>query len=175
MQGVVTVLDEQHYRLVESLWDEFGRRFGIADLYRTPIPHISYHVAEQYDLTLLEGALHRVAENVRAFEVRTTGLGIFTGAQPVLYIPVARSRMLDEFQRMLWERTARYGVGVSPHYAPEHWMPHITLADGNINPSKLGELVRFLSVREFAWEIPMDNLCLISSGAEVFVRIELGF
>lgn len=174
MQAVVTVLDEQHYDLVETIWNEFNERFGIADLFRTPIPHFSYQIAEQYELGTLEGALHRIAENVRAFPVKTTGLGIFTGAQPVLYIPVVRSRIVDEFQRLLWERVARFGVGVSPYYAPQNWAPHITLADGNIDHELLPEIVRFLSARDFTWEILVDNLCVISSGGDVRVRIEIG-
>jgi len=54
MHGVVSLLDDEHYALVEHLWDEVETELGVRGLYKTPFPHFSYHVAEQYDLDLLE-------------------------------------------------------------------------------------------------------------------------
>jgi 2'-5' RNA ligase len=173
MDGVVSLLDDEHYRRVEGIWAEFRDRFGMPRLYRTPIPHFSYHIAEQYGREPLEVALGRIAAELPRFKVMTTGLGIFTGGQPVLYIPVVRSRTLDDLQKLLWAEVSRFASGASAHYAPARWMPHITLADGNFDPALLPELVRLLSARDFTWEISVDNLCVISSTGSVYVRCDL--
>lgn len=59
MHGVVSLLDEQHYARVEQLWRELESTFGVRDLYNTPFPHFSYHVAQHYDVEKLERIMHR--------------------------------------------------------------------------------------------------------------------
>ena len=38
MHGVVSLLDDEHYALVEDLWDELEKRLDVCGLYGTPFP-----------------------------------------------------------------------------------------------------------------------------------------
>jgi 2'-5' RNA ligase len=138
-----------------------ARNFNVRSKATTPYPHFSYQVAESYDLDALEPVLRRFAENSGGFRVRTTGLGLFTGPKPVLYVPVVRSTALTRFQRELWPELAKVAQGVSDYYHPENWIPHITLAMNNLDGDNLPEITRWLSHRDFNWEIDITNLALI--------------
>jgi 2'-5' RNA ligase len=48
-------------------------------------------------------------------------------------------------------------------YAPEQWIPHITLAQGDLISTTLAAIVGRLSGRQFRWRIPLTNLALITS------------
>src|SRR5690348_10878558 len=97
MDAVVSLLDREHEARIEALWDELAREFGVdALLSRVAIPHFSYHVAEKYDEPKLEAALRTFAHVHRPFTVRCAGLGIFTGPNPVLYIPIVRNGDLSQ-------------------------------------------------------------------------------
>ena len=91
MHGVVSLLDDEHSKLAEALWAELEKELGLRGVYVTPFSHFSYHVAQGYDVTRLEPRLRQVASHAQAFRVRTSGLGIFTGRPPVLYLPVVRT------------------------------------------------------------------------------------
>ena len=39
MHGIVTLLDNDHYRLIEDLWAELERRFSVHGVYITPYSH----------------------------------------------------------------------------------------------------------------------------------------
>jgi hypothetical protein len=80
MTGIVSLLDPLHYHFVEDLWAELKREFGVQGVYITPYPHFSYQVASDYKIELLEPILRNFAASHAPFQVRTTGLGIFTGA-----------------------------------------------------------------------------------------------
>src|SRR5215471_18966473 len=54
MHGIATLLDKDHYQLIEDLWAELERRFSVHGVYITPYPHFSYHVAQDYDLDLVD-------------------------------------------------------------------------------------------------------------------------
>jgi hypothetical protein len=61
MHGIVSFLDEPHYRRVEELWAELSGRFDVEGIYVTPYPHFSYQVAESYDREKVASILQRLA------------------------------------------------------------------------------------------------------------------
>ncbi len=161
VQGVVSLLDSEHTKRVEDLWAELEEKLGLANTCPTPFPHFTYQVAASYQVDALEPALQHFAGRKAEFRVKTAGLGVFTGARPVLYIPVVRSPELTEFHRELWQAIDGAGSGLSSYYHPDRWVPHITLALIDILPDKLAAMVRLLGERELDWEFTVDNLCFI--------------
>lgn len=161
MHGIVTLLDYDHYQLVEDLWAELEREFSVQGVYVTPYPHFSYHVAQDYDVDKLEPVLQRITSNITMFKVRTSGLGVFTGVSPVLYIPVVRSLELTQLHEELWQEVATASSGVQQYYHPDQWMPHITIGFGDISKENLSHIIPFLAERDFNWEITINNVALI--------------
>ena len=166
MDAVVSLLDEKHYKLVEDLWTELEQRFGMRGIYVTPFPHFSYQVAERYDTDRLAVALQRLAARTRPFSVRTGGLGLFTGTFPVLYVPVVRTLLLSRLQEELWAEVSPTATDISPYYAAKQWQPHITLAHGDLDPERLAAATRYLSERDFHWEVQVTSVALIHDTGE---------
>ena len=177
MQAVVSLLDDHHTQLTEALWLELETQFGLRGVYTTPHPHFSYHVARSYDLDSLAPRLDRLIHATRPFQVRTTGLGVFTGKSPVLTIPVVRSPALTQFHQALWSELAACASGSLAYYGPEQWLPHITLGSGDIRKDLLAEAVRLFSERDFNWTITIDNLALVEedgvSGQRLGLKLTL--
>src|SRR5947209_3113944 len=124
MQGVVSLLDDRHYARVQAIWEELGQKFNVRGMYVTPYPHFSLQVAEQYEEEACESYLRSLAARTRPFRVRTAGLGIFTVANPILYIPVVRSPRLSELHRELWCNIKQRTPGAVAHYYhPDEWSP----------------------------------------------------
>ncbi len=161
MHGVVSLLPEQHYRQVEHLWAELQEVFSVRGVYITPYPHFSYQIAQDYDLARVTPVLKRLASNTTTFQVRTSGIGIFTGASPVIYIPVVRSLELSQLHEDLWNELSEAGTGIQEYYSPAQWMPHITIGFGDITGENLPAILRWLNERDFTWEFTVDNLAII--------------
>src|SRR5688572_9965009 len=100
MQGVVSVLDAQTSAQVEALWAELEREFALKYACM-PYPHFTYHLAEQYDETRVAAVLRDLARHAEPLRVTTSGLGIFTGERPVLYVPVVRDATLTRFHALV--------------------------------------------------------------------------
>lgn len=127
----------------------------------TPFPHLSYHVAETYPLVQVESLLAQFARAQAPFPIRTTGLGLFTGAQPVVFLPVVRTPVLARFHLALWEALAALPEPGRSYYHPDHWVPHITLTYGELCTAALTTLVCRLSGQELTWELTVDNLSVL--------------
>ncbi len=65
---------------------------------------------------------------------------------------------------------------VARYYEPELWVPHVTLAHGDIDADRLAEIVRSLAARGFHWELEVNNLSMIyDTGGEQGLRFRFNF
>ena len=177
MHGIVSLLDDEHYRLIEEVWEELAEKFGVHGIYSTAFPHFTYQVSEEYDVGAASDALGRLAARLAPFRVRTAGLGIFCSTRPVLHLPVVRSPELDRLHAEVWRALGQPPTGeVARYYEPAMWVPHVTLAQGDIDADKLAEIVRALAARSFHWEMEVNNLSLIYDiGSEQGLRCRFNF
>jgi 2'-5' RNA ligase len=176
MDGIVSLLDLEHKEQVQGLWDELEHEFGLCGIFTTRFPHFSYHVAGAYDCGRLGPILARFAHGHEGFTAHATGLGIFTGPQPVLFIPVVRTPELTRLHQELWWAVAGTAAGTIDLYHPHTWVPHITLAHGDLTAQMLPDVIRFLSGRDFTWNIRIADLVLVmaaGTGDERQVRFPL--
>lgn len=165
MQAIVALLDDQHYQLTEALWRELEARFGLRGVYTTPYPHFSYHVARSYASEALAATLQQFTRTTRPFEITTSGLGVFTGPSPVLYIPIVRTPTLTEFHQTLCREVEKCASGSARYYDPAHWLPHITIGWGDLHGGLLAEVIQLLGERDFNWTIRINNLAVVEEDA----------
>ncbi|MGQ0603165.1 MAG: 2'-5' RNA ligase family protein [Anaerolineales bacterium] len=174
--GIVSLLDEQHDALTRNLWAELEQRFDLHSIGATPYPHFSYHVARGYDAAGVERVLETIAAHARPFEVSTTGLGVFTGSTPVLYLPVVRTQALTEFHEQVWSALEPFATNSMSYYAPQNWMPHITLAQHDLTPEVLAAVMGALGTYSFNWVLMVNNLAFIEdTGNEQSLKLHCEF
>ena len=150
------------------------QRFGVGSPKATAVPHFSYHISPEYDLEALKQVLAETAVSTPPFTGKTTGIGIFPGDEPVVYIPVARTPELQALHDILWPRLQNITQGSAPesaYYAASNWFPHITLGHSDINAGNLGPIVTWLNGQSLAWEIQVTNLTLLYDNGERHVPL----
>jgi 2'-5' RNA ligase len=174
MKAVVALLDEEHTEAVETLWGELERDFCVRDIrYRVPWPHFTFQGAESYDVDRVDARVREIAARTPSFTVRAEGLGIFCGPQTVLYVPVIRDAALNLLHARLWDALLPASEDISPYYAPDRWVAHITLAQWDVPAITLGEVVARLAERPIVWEIAVSALGLITGkGVGMAARYE---
>jgi len=167
VQGIVSLLDGADRERVEHIWDELRRDFGVSGIYAKRFPHFSYHIAEEYDLARAEAALQELAPKTLPFSAHTSGIGIFTRKDPVIYVPVVRSPMLVGLHGKIAELASPLATGVNEFYGEEIWIPHITIAEGDVDLLVLPEIMRRFGERSFRWELRVANFALIRATEDV--------
>jgi hypothetical protein len=152
--------DEASERVVE-LWAELERELGLKAATISPLPHFSYQVARDYDLDVLEAVVAKVARGGRPLRVQATGLGLFPGPAPVLYVPIVRGPELARFHVAVWSAASVAASRLDQHYHPASWIPHVSLAFGDTTPATAAAAVELLSGRDLAWDLELDNLSIV--------------
>jgi 2'-5' RNA ligase len=165
MHGLVSLLDSKHHRQVESLWELLEEECGLTGIKVTPFPHFSWLIASDFDWLALESTLREIASRTYPFTVRTAGLGMFSGFNPVVFIPLVRTAELSTFHRQVWESIQPHATDISPLYNPGSWIPHITLAYDDVTPENIPCVMQILAFQAYNWELHVDNISFIRQPA----------
>jgi len=158
MYGIVTLLDPPVDAQVETIWQELERECGLVGIKITPLPHFSWQIGDNYELDRTQEILKRVAQTSPRFRVIASGIGIFARQAPVIYIPIVKDENLLCLHSRLWEETRQMVTGASSYYSPHYWMPHITLASGDVDMTTLICAVQRLAFKPLELEFPVVNL-----------------
>ena len=161
MAASASLFDDAMSEKVVGLWNTLKSEFGLEGVFISPAPHFSYQTARDFDLAMLERVVVDIAANARPLLIHTTGLAVFTGERPTLYIPIVRTPELTKLQLALWSAGAMATDNPMPEYHPASWIPHITLAQGDLTADLLPQVVAFLNAAELSWEAEIDNLAIV--------------
>ncbi len=161
MNGIASLLNDPHKSQVEAIWQDLDIKCGLIGVRVTPLPHFTYQVVDAYDQPQLMSILEEIASQTRPFKVHTSGIGLFTGKVPVIYLQLVKNDLLLHFHKILWDRTIESARNPTPYYSPDLWIPHITLGYGDVTNFNLGCAMEALAFREFSWEITVDNITFI--------------
>jgi 2'-5' RNA ligase len=160
MHGLMSLLDQEHETLVHSLWQELENTCGLTGVKITPFPHFSWLIAEDFDWDALDSNIAEIAGLIKPFTVQTTGISLFAGSNPTIYIPIVRSAELSAIHQLIWNKTAPTGKEVSPYYSPPKWVPHITIGFGDVTRENLPCALEKLAFRNFDWQIKVSSIAV---------------
>jgi 2'-5' RNA ligase len=98
--------------------------------------HLTFGIYDRLALDRILPQLDEFAAALRPFELRLASTGMFSGAQPVLYLaPVVTPELLSLHTRF-HELLADQRPSCWSDYLPGAWVPHVTLAL-NLTPALL--------------------------------------
>jgi hypothetical protein len=164
MYGIVSVLDEEHQLAVWELWGDIEREFGVK-ISDTHVPHFSYHVATAYAQPALEEVLAAISATTAPLRTASFFIGVINAPPPLFFLPLARNDTLSALHRRLWAELASIATQPMDRYAAERWFATVNLAP-DLERDISRQLLPFLLDRNLAWEITIDNVCLLHDTGE---------
>ena len=178
MYGIVTIVEGAAGAHVERAWEALRTKHGPEATRGHNLPHVSYHVADDYDLAAVERLFDRISREVTPFDALIRGLSTLSHEETrLVYLSVVRSPALAALQDTLWDDATSAGTGVIDHYRRDVWFPHVTLGDNPLVLDAIPELARILEAEPRPESFRVDNLALIEEmpyGHETRLRVSLG-
>lgn len=162
MHGLVSLLDDHYYSQVEDIWQDLEDKFGLTGIKITPYPHFSWQVAEDYDLNRVEALMKDCIEDIQPLKIKTAGLGIFLPPEfPIIFINIVKDSNLFTTHQKIFTQFKNVAKGMINFYSPDSWIPHISLAYSDLTRKNIGDVIKYLSFKNFHWEIEIDNLSFL--------------
>jgi 2'-5' RNA ligase len=173
MLGVVIPLEGE---AAGSIRDVLAELDGVIRHMPREVPHISLHVAQEYERSRLDSVLRSLARSASPFAVKVAGFGVFTGQPAILHLNVVRSSRIAVLQRTVSQELVSFSIGPDHHFQPDQWVPHITLARERLAPAEIARAAERLAGRALALELPARSLALLEDmfdGQRILARYPL--
>jgi 2'-5' RNA ligase len=159
--AVVSLLGGDAHDEVMAIWQLLERRFGLRGAQEAIFPHVTYFVGEGGDLPTLHECVAAAAEAEQPLSITLDGLGLFPLPAPVLFLRAVRSAALARLYGRVLDAARCAGTTIWPHYTPEMWVPHVTLALRDLHPSILPEVVDALRHCRLRMRTPLAELQIV--------------
>ncbi|MET4075548.1 2'-5' RNA ligase family protein [Hymenobacter sp. UYCo722] len=173
MLAITSLLSAPHVSRINAVIKKLEEKFGLDDVQATLDPHLTYQLAGVKKLSSLKTALAKVAAATAPFPAFTTGLGVFPGERPVIYIPVLRSDALNALHRRILAATAPLCLRTDKFSGPDCWLPHISLALHDTTADLLGPVLGYLNQETYNLKITIDNLAILRQEGNLFVQEDI--
>lgn len=141
-----------------GLWEWLNCECNLKGIQIVPYPHFSWLGCENLNIEEAKQVITEFARSITPFIVKTTGIGVFTGSHPVLYLPVIKTRELLNAHDSLWNLIYPHLEKANIYYSPEQWMPHVTLAFRDLSGELVGCAAESLTSTRLELEINVDHL-----------------
>ena len=174
--AVATIVKIQNEPVYTESLKRVEQAFTQAELTMPALLHFSWHVADSYCPDHIQEVLAKIAQDLSPIPAVSTGLGIFTSEQPVLYLPVCKTRSISKLHGRIWSQLGPLTISGNHLYSPENWMPHITLAYEAAEADKILKASTALLKEQLVLGFWIDHLALIfQNGAERGILTQIPF
>jgi len=160
MLAIASLFNTKTNQFTQEIWDHLERQCLLSGIKITPIPHFSWHIAMNY-AEEAASVLKKFTKKYHPMNVIASGIGIFEGKNPVVYIPILKTIELIHLHTELWDSLAGFSKNININYVPERWVPHLTIAYGDVTAKKIGCVANALVFRDLRMEILVENLSII--------------
>lgn len=161
MYALATLFNLDQNPAFAQMWQKLQQTCRLVTANQVSFVHLSWQGAENYRLEPARAAIAETVAQTRSFTVKIAGLGIFTGKEPVLYLNVVKNRPMLDLHETLWQHLLPHADEMNGFYAPQDWVPHITLVYKPLLPGDLACAVTELMYEPYSADLEIDNLALI--------------
>ena len=171
MLAITSLLAPRNASRIRGIIRNLETKFGLDAVQATPAPHLTFMLANVplRKVEDLKAALRQVAATTASFPAYTTGLGVFPGENPVIYVPVLRSIDLNLLHQRVLDATTPFYRGTDRYNTPARWLPHLSLALHDTTPDLLGPVLRHLNQETYNLRLNINNLAILEQEGDLFV------
>lgn len=160
MFAIISELDPESSSTVNQIWQELCKGCGLTAIYNMPLPHLTWMVAEDVNIAQTKDILAQIVKISHPLTLHTFGLGIFSGKNPVLYLPTVKTIEMITLHEEIWRQVSPVSSEQKMYYSPKLWVPHITLAINDLNEDNLACAVNAIAFETIELFIRINNLSL---------------
>lgn len=161
MNGLISLMPDFLHEEVLKIWKELDILFGLNRVKSTLYPHITWVISQSCDEYKIIEWLEREKKKHFPFNIKTNGIGIFTGKRPAIYIQVKQNVELIKFQQCIYDKFLPHAKELKKLYFPENWIPHISLAIEDVNGNNIPGVIEHLLPISFKHEIKITGISLV--------------
>jgi len=158
--GVLSILEGPARDEVLRLWKLFETKYDSRAVQTFAYPHLTFHAGGCLDVAALDDALTEFCQIDYPLDVEIDGVGYFELESPVIYLKVLPNPKLLALHEQIGAVMQTHCVSMFESYLPDNWVPHITLAMGDLTPANFQRAWRDLQNTHPQFRTTLSNMHL---------------
>jgi 2'-5' RNA ligase len=167
--AIVSNLEGQPYKDVRRLWKLFERKYLSKSIQAYSHPHISFQSGTTHDVRQIKRDFESLAYQMTSFEIEVTGARHFR--KDVIYLAVKRTRELAKTHKLIHRFLDDQCQGLDELYAPQHWLPHVTLAMEDLTEENFENAWMEFEGSNIRFKQRIHNVCMVKWLPDGRIRI----
>lgn len=167
--AIVSNLEGQPYEEVRRLWKLFERKYLSKAIQAYGHPHISFQSGTTPDVRQIKRDFQSLVSQIRPFEITVTGARHFR--EDVIYLAVKRTRELAKIHKLIDRFLESQCQDLVELYAPEHWLPHVTLAMEDLTEDNFKKAWMEFGGSNIRFKQRLHNVCMVKWLPDGTIRI----
>ena len=143
--GVLSILEGDALIEARRLWKLFEVEYASRGVQTFAHPNLTFQAGVCDDVDSLGQALIALSQRVLPFEITIDGLTFFPSPSRVAYLRVTPTAALRQIHRAVSEILAAHCTELFHNYQPENWVPHVTVAMGDLTDENRARATRDLA------------------------------
>lgn len=169
MIGLVSNLEGESYRDVKKRWTLFDRKYNSRAIQAYSHPHFTFQIAKTPDIRQLKSDFVKLVSGIRSFEIEVEGFRHFR--KDVIYMSVKKTRKLTRIHKLINRFMETRCHDLLELYAPENWIPHITLAQEDLTEDNFERAWREFKGSNIRFKQRIHNICMVKFYPDGKIRI----
>ena len=167
MYAIISELNPAASTDVNTYWQKLSMVCGLEAIFHMPTPHLTWMVSQEIDIHHAAPLISQIASREVSISLHTSGLGIFTGKHPILYLPVVKSQKMITLHQAIWNLLQPLMKTHNEFYFPKAWVPHITLALNDLTKDNLACAVNSIAFEQIEIKTTLDSLSIAEYEKEI--------
>lgn len=159
--AILSDLTDEACEHVLRIWDRLEEQFALRRVRASELPHITFIAGKRGCLERLQQGLASVVVELQPLEVELTGVGVFSGPHPVVFLRVEKHPCLEQAHALMTHAARQAGMEIAPHYRVEEWTPHVTLAAGDLEAVQLPAVLSALEQFSTQLTVRLESVTLL--------------
>ena len=164
--GLMTILEGPLRDEVLRLWRVFEVDYGSVGVQVFDHPNLTFVGAGTCDLARMLPSLEELSAELPAVELKVRGIDCFHEPDRVVYLGVELSNELAKVHRAVDDLLVRRCDGLARLYRPGSWVPHITLAMGDLTQGAFDDARERLAEYDREYVVVADRISLVQSAPQ---------
>ncbi len=157
--GIVSNLEDEPYKLVKRYWNVFERKFNSVAIQDYSHPHVSFQAARTNNIRELKKDFEKIIAQIKPFEIEANGVRHFD--EKAVYLGVKKTAKLAKIHKLIHSFLKDNCHGLFKYYAPDIWVPHVTLAMDDLSKANFRKAWAELKDWKARFKQSIHNICMV--------------
>ena len=159
--GAVSILEGDAYKEVKRMWRFFEKEFNSRAIQNFPHPHLSFQGGICEDIKVIDADLEKLSARIKPFFIIVEGINTFEKPERAIFWEVIKTKPLQRVNQKIDASLQKYCSQTFQLYSPQHWHPHITLAQRDLTPTNFQKAQKDLRNYHPQYKLKVHNICLV--------------